>query len=581
MTSTDVVFFFGDPADRNSLYQLKQWLGPLERLATHLSVTVICASDPAADLVRGRKGLTCIQVRDIYEGAAKLWDVTPTVVLYPNQFFRNFAAWSYPNAAHVFVSHGESDKTYMSQNCIKFFDFAYVAGEVAEKRIQSHVEGFATDRCIRIGRPQMLDDVVPPPKQWKPDPSRTIVLYAPTWEGGLTQNRYGSVMSHGRAMVESLLARSDEFQVIYKPHPFTGSIIPAWRDEDAAIAELVAAANRANPAAGHLDDRGPFGWQLTDASVMITDVSAVAYDWLSTGKPMVITRPVEKDAELYDDGILGAVELLDVADAGTVAELVHTAMADPASEKFFRDWGSRYFESVRDEFGVERFIAETINLVSHAPAQRALTAPKTRDREKPQTAGAVQRLRAIPRQLASRLLRDVVGRVVLAVQGNGRSAFDITLVDAEIKPLSVAYYRSLDAALPAGLRVRLIVLGAGNWLRATTLSATESWFRARFAVTFAPPPQDTAVAIRAADASTIYYARHTASNHFGVRLNGLRHVLLYPEFHRGFAADHNLNAYSAIVTADESCAATVTGFGTSVHDIVIETFDESRTSANP
>lgn len=575
---TDIVFFFGDPVERNSMYQLKQWLGPLARLAKHVSVTVICTSSEAAALVHARPGLASLQARDIYDGAAKLWEVKPTVVLYPNQFFRNFAAWAYPNAAHVFVSHGESDKTYMSQNSLKYFDYVYIAGEVAERRIQNHVHGFPAERCIRIGRPQMLDEATPPPRAWVPDRDRTIVLYAPTWEGGLTQNRYGSVMSHGRTMVEKILARSDEFQLIYKPHPFTGSILPSWKDGDAEIAELIADANRANPENQHLVDRGPFGWQLTDATVMITDVSAVAYDWLSTGKPVIITRPDETDAMLYDDGILGALPLLGSSDAGMIADLLRDAVSDPENEKFFREWGSRYFTSVLDDNGVERFISETIRLVNNPPVQRAPLTSKSLERTNPQNAGVPNRLRATSRRIASRLLRDVVGRAVLVAQGNRAKLSDITLVDAEIKPISVGYFRSLDAALPKGLRVRLIVLGAGNWLRAMKLFATTTWFRARFVVIFAPPPQHTAFAIKGADFSTVYYARHTAANHFGIRLNGLRHVLLFPEFHRGFAADHNLNAYSAIVTADDSCAAVLVGFGTSVHNIVIESFDESRTS---
>ena len=41
----------------------------------------------------------------------------------------------------------------------------------------------------------------------------------------------------------------------------------------------------------HLVDSGGYGWQWDFADACITDVSAVAYDWLATGKPLLITEP--------------------------------------------------------------------------------------------------------------------------------------------------------------------------------------------------------------------------------------------------------------------------------------------------
>jgi hypothetical protein len=33
---------------------------------------------------------------------------------------------------------------------------------------------------------------------------------------------------------------------------------------------------------------------------MISDISAIAYDWLSTGNPILLTKPVEKKAVVED-----------------------------------------------------------------------------------------------------------------------------------------------------------------------------------------------------------------------------------------------------------------------------------------
>ena len=47
------------------------------------------------------------------------------------------------------------------------------------------------------------------------------VWYAPTWEGDRPSIAYGSLASHGVAIIEALLA-DPSVRVIYRPHPRTG-----------------------------------------------------------------------------------------------------------------------------------------------------------------------------------------------------------------------------------------------------------------------------------------------------------------------------------------------------------------------
>ena len=82
------------------------------------------------------------------------------------------------------------------------------------------------------------------------------------------------------------------------------------------------------PQARHLADTdGPFGWQVDACDVCVTDVSAVAYDWLATGKPLLLTRPSEPRAVLPRVGLVTELELVDEAAAGRGAELVDAAAA--------------------------------------------------------------------------------------------------------------------------------------------------------------------------------------------------------------------------------------------------------------
>ena len=50
------------------------------------------------------------------------------------------------------------------------------------------------------------------------------------------------------------------------------------------------------------------------------DISAVAYDWLATGKPLLVTDPAEPRTRLPESGLVRELPLLDAADAGRAPE---------------------------------------------------------------------------------------------------------------------------------------------------------------------------------------------------------------------------------------------------------------------
>ena len=58
------------------------------------------------------------------------------------------------------------------------------------------------------------------------------------------------------------------------------------------------------------------GWQLAAADVAITDISAMVYDRLATGRPLLVCRPVSPEADVDEGGYLGAAEWLTADEAG-------------------------------------------------------------------------------------------------------------------------------------------------------------------------------------------------------------------------------------------------------------------------
>ncbi|MFM1973943.1 MAG: hypothetical protein RLZZ345_1027 [Actinomycetota bacterium] len=304
----EVVFVFLDSGTQN-LYQLRQWIQPLQRLARKHTVGVLYTSNFADEELWGT-GLQAFRVEG-QEGIAEfLASQRPKLLLYPNQNAKNFYALRYRSGVHAWVSHGESDKAYMFQNTLKRYDYYFAAGQAAADRVARNVKNYDPRRIKLIGRPQIKDLLATPSDYAKPASGVTSVLYAPTWEGVTRATRYSSIDTHGIELVERLVGLG--YQVVYRPHPLSGSRDPKIAAADASIRALLKKHNQ-NKTSGvrHYVDNSTFGWQLNELDLMITDVSAVAYDWLVTGKPLLITKPSDTKALVADVAMFTSLEPLD------------------------------------------------------------------------------------------------------------------------------------------------------------------------------------------------------------------------------------------------------------------------------
>lgn len=346
-TVTAVVYF---PDRPENLYQVDQWYEPMRRLAEHHPVVVVSRRWAATARLLQDCPLPVVHCETI-EDVERFLDRHPVrVVFYVNQNQQNFPAMRFATPSHVFICHGESDKDYMSSNQLKAYDRVFIAGQAARERIRRKLIGFDESHLIEVGRPQVD---VHPTGPVLPRDGRTVVLYAPTTEGDVASMRYSSVTSHGVALVRSLLGAGH--RLIYRPHPRLGLTVPAYRTAHEEILGLIRQANAADAGAGHLaDTSGPFGWQVDAADVCVTDISAVAYDWLATAKPLLVTRPAEARARLPESGLVRELDLLDASDAGRAAEIVDAAVRHP--EAAHAALVARYFGDTTPGASMERFL---------------------------------------------------------------------------------------------------------------------------------------------------------------------------------------------------------------------------------
>jgi len=375
--SIEIAVYFAD--SKVNLYQIRQWYRPLEALATRHRVAIIGRA-PSAVLAMWREtSLPVVYARSVRDLEEFIAQQPLKIVLYVNQNAKNFQMFRYGGMWHVFINHGESDKMYMTTNQFKAYDYAFVAGQAAIDRLTHALWDYDIDRrAIRIGRPQT--DHLGGEAPFSRD-DRVVVLYAPTWEGDRPAASYGSVASHGERLVEALLS-TGRHRVVYRPHPRSGVADPEYARANRAIAAAIARANAADPSAAHLvDTGGELGWQLAVADVAITDISAMVYDRLATGRPIIVTRPAAPDADVDERGYLAAAEWLTAEDARDVVALVDRVLTDEAARERLAHWSRHHFGDTAPGASTARFHAAVDELIARWERFAAIHIGDERDLE--------------------------------------------------------------------------------------------------------------------------------------------------------------------------------------------------------
>ena len=313
-----VIVYF--PGTQEDLYQLRQWYGPFRALDRRHPVLVVLQDSRTARLVRAESGLPAITIARYGALDDLLSRSDVKLALYVGHNPQNFTMLRFTSLAHVFVNHGDSDKGVVVSNQNKAYDFLFVAGQAAIDRIRAYTMSFGgAPQFLTIGRPQLDFDQPATPRVGA---GRSTVLYAPTWEGAQPSLAYGSVASHGPALVRALLD-DGRFTVAYRPHPLNGVTSGQYGEADAAVRSLVTDAMARDPSAGHRIETGrPVNESLAAADLLVCDVSAVAMDWLPSGKPLVITEPSSDAVVTARTRMLDVVPRLSVPDLEHVATLV-------------------------------------------------------------------------------------------------------------------------------------------------------------------------------------------------------------------------------------------------------------------
>lgn len=365
-----VIVYF--PETPTNLYQLRQWYAPLAALDQAHPVVVVTQDSRVARAVRAETDLAviCVARSATLDDLLSRSDVR--LMLYVSHHPANFQALRTLGLAHVYLTHGDSDKLVSVSNQLKAYDATLVAGQAAIDRAAAHLFWYdAQDRMIPVGRPQLDALSLAPTAVRTPGSSPLTVLYAPTWEGAQPSTAYSSLAHAGSGIVRSVL-EDGGMRLIYRPHPRTGARSATFAELDSTIKAQVRDAARQRPQAGHLvdTDPSPLG-AMTSADVLVCDISAMALDWLATGRPLVVTEPASPAAVVSETRIWEAATRLTAADAARAAAIIRAAVTDDLTAASRADLARYYLGAAPSDTAVsatERFVAACGELIARRDA---------------------------------------------------------------------------------------------------------------------------------------------------------------------------------------------------------------------
>ena len=171
-----------------------------------------------------------------------------SMALYVNQNTCNFQMMRSNTMLHVFISHGESDKSYMVSGQTKTYDYcSSPAGGRRPTGREPH-QLRRGRKTIRIGRPQPGHATGDDPRPRCPKMTR-LSCCTPTTEGDRPACGIRRWPSHGVAMVQALLALDPPLRDFPSARPH-GTCSERREQIDAMIAT-----NITDPSAGHLSDQ--------------------------------------------------------------------------------------------------------------------------------------------------------------------------------------------------------------------------------------------------------------------------------------------------------------------------------------
>lgn len=235
---------------------------------------------------------------------------------------------------NIFMGHGTGDRKYGgSLRILENFDYHFISGPKHLEKLQDSGLTIPEERLIKIGNPRFDDyqnGTINRERcleyQGIVDRDRKNILYAPTWKRGK-----GTLFKFVFRFCREL---TKEFNLIIRPHYYEAKYI-------SLIKNWVRVSRIKHVYFSHPADilRKDTMMDFTISDLLISDTSSILYEYLITGKPMIVAVTKHVDLHTMPDkmNLRGIANVYDGSKGSDILEVVTTNIVEQRYVNKYRE----------------------------------------------------------------------------------------------------------------------------------------------------------------------------------------------------------------------------------------------------
>lgn len=264
---------------------LKIWMPVLKKLNYEFCIitrTIIAFNQCLTSF----KDLNLIYAKSPQDIENLLNNLNLKIIFYLSNTGNNLHICRFKQYKHIFLGHGDSNKTASAHNGFKLYDEVWVSGQAHIDRFKNCKINMDGTKLKIIGQPQLM--YINKVKKC----TNNNFLYLPTWEGTYKEQSYSSLPISKKIII------NDNFnEIAIKEHPMTGSKRKIYKDY---LNDLIESAQEHNLKVKHYPNNIDIKYIAQEHIGYICDISAVITTVLYFDKPIFIYIPKRIDSSNSD-----------------------------------------------------------------------------------------------------------------------------------------------------------------------------------------------------------------------------------------------------------------------------------------
>jgi len=213
---------------------------------------------------------------------------------YPSNTGNNIHLLAFSHIEHIFIGHGDSDKSASAHKFFRVYDQNWVAGDAHKDRFSNEGFDFRGLEFVKVGRPNLLEVLKKSQTDWRERYGNSIrLLYLPTWEGVYEEQNYSSLPILKDIIVE--VSTKFDMAISIKLHPSTGNREIGFKNIEKDLVKLI---NTRKINGELVAKEQTVNDLLSQNNLFICDISAVVSEALSANAPIFVYIPKDKEIKI-------------------------------------------------------------------------------------------------------------------------------------------------------------------------------------------------------------------------------------------------------------------------------------------